>query len=107
MQSDNHWHDRLVSIASDIADGNLDFVAGLRLIVGVWKDAGQPAGECFDVLRALESDTDHFPVGEVRRHCTIEYLAAADAEKEQYFLKCRDDLLAACSEIIQANYSLI
>ncbi len=55
----------------------------------------------FGAIRVIESDTDYFPVGKVRKECAPDYLKRMDSEMGHYIEGAREDILDLCHEIIQ------
>jgi hypothetical protein len=62
---------------------------------------GDPDNDVFMPIRAIESETDHFPLEEVRSRCAPDYLRRIDAEMQRYLSDARQDILDACKEIIR------
>lgn len=71
-------------------------ICRLRFQVG---DENNPM---FDVIRAAESETDRFPVGEERAHWDAAALSSMDLELRDYENVLRPQILAACAEITQS-----
>jgi len=53
-------------------------------------------------IRAVDSETDHFPIGDVRQHWASERLKKMDSEMQSYLDDVKSDILAACREIVRA-----
>jgi hypothetical protein len=54
----------------------------------------------FVVFGALDSDSDRFPVGDVRRLWEPSALAALDIERAQMEERARPDVMAACRSVL-------
>lgn len=61
----------------------------------------ETAQKAFWAIRAIESETDHFPLGDARRECAPDYLKRMDGEMGRYIEGAREDILDLCHEIIQ------
>jgi hypothetical protein len=92
----------LVAVATAMIDGTMNLIEGVRKITALRHDVGNPDDEIFMPIRAIESETDHFPVGAARTQCAPEYLERADEEMGRYLSDAKADILAACQEIVRA-----
>lgn len=91
----------LVTIARAMLDGRLHLIEGTRRICALRHVVGQPENDVFAPFRAIESETDHFPCGEMRIHCAADYLQQMDTDMNRYLEEARQEILAACEEIIR------
>lgn len=91
----------LISVATAMIEGRLHFIEGSRKICALRFDVGQPEHEVFVPIRAVESETDHFPLGDVRARCAPDYLRKMDAEMNKYIDAARQQILSACQEIVR------
>lgn len=53
-------------------------------------------------LRAVESETDHFPLGEFRELCAESYLRTADEEMRRYLEGTEQDIHALVRDVARA-----
>ncbi|MBU0944258.1 MAG: DUF2489 domain-containing protein [Proteobacteria bacterium] len=90
----------LVSVANDIINGQIHLIEGVRKICSLRHTVDDPDNSVFMPIRAIESETDHFPLGEIRSRCAVEYLERIDAEMKDYLDEAKQDILDACNEII-------
>ena len=58
--------------------------------------------DLFRVFIAIDSETDHLPVGPERRHWAADALAAKDAEIQRYEESWRADAFKAARKIVQS-----
>ena len=91
----------LVAVAQAMLDGRLHLIEGARKICALRFAVGEPDNEVFMPIRSTESETDHFPLGEMRSRCAIEYLERTDREMDRYLAKAKLDILAACEGIVR------
>jgi hypothetical protein len=56
------------------------------------------------VFVGIDSESDHFPLGDVRRHWSAEALKAKDEELKNYELRVRERAFRACESFI-ARYA--
>ena len=92
----------LIAVATAMIDGKMNLIEGVRRITALRHDTENPNDQVFMPIRAVESETDHFPIGSVRARCAPDYLKRADQEMELYLAEAKDDILAACREIVRA-----
>jgi hypothetical protein len=92
----------LVTVAEAMLNGELQLIEGCRRICSLRHSVGDPENAAFLPIRGIESETDHFPLGEMRKQCAPEYLARADENMNRYLTDASKDILAACREIIRA-----
>ena len=91
----------LVAVASAMIGGDMNLIEGVRKIATLCHHVDDPDGEVFIPIRAIESETDHFPLGAARAQCSAEYLKRADDEMERYLADARGDVVVACQEIVR------
>lgn len=91
----------LVSVATAMTNGELNLIEGVRRIVALRHDVGNPDDEIFMPIRAIESETDHFPIGAAREHWAPSHLKRVDAEIEQYLADVRSEIIEVCREIVR------
>jgi len=82
----------IVRVARRIVDGSIGIIAGAREMSRLhFRSHSKEKDEEFLVFVGIDSETDHLPVGEVRRHWSAEALVRKDAEikKAEDFLRGR------------------
>ena len=92
----------LVATASAMLENRLNLIEGARKICVLRHLVGDPENEVFMPIRAIESETDYFPLGKVRDQCAADYLERMDVKMNQYLARARPDILLACREIVAA-----
>lgn len=90
----------LVELANSMLRGDINLIEGIRHIGALRFAIEDPENEVFLPVRAIESETDAFPLGAMRLNCSAEYLKRADSEMESYLADARDGILQACREIV-------
>lgn len=92
----------LISTADAMLQGRLQLIEGCRRIWHLSHELGDPDNPVFLPIRAIESETDRFPLGEVRKQYAPEYLREIDKEMQRYLDGAREDILNSCREIIRS-----
>lgn len=91
----------VVALATAMLEDRLHLIEGARKLCALRHEVGDPENEAFMPIRAIESETDHFPLGGMRDQCAVDYLRQMDAEMDQYLAAAKHDILLACREIIR------
>ena len=95
----------LVNVAAAMIAGTMNLIEGVRRITSLRYAVENPDDEVFFPIIAVDSETDHFPIGTARAECAPEYLRRIDQEIEKYLADAKPAILSACQEIIQAYSS--
>jgi hypothetical protein len=92
----------LVKAAKRILAGDLDPLEGCRLIVRIEQLLPKTYRDDPDLLTlvAIESETDHFAMGEARSYWTSSALEEQDRGRAAYVAKNGDVLRSACRNLI-------
>jgi hypothetical protein len=93
----------VLTIARQIVAGDVDPLEGCRAMVHLGakladRDRDDPD---FLVLRGIESETDHFPMGLVRKHWDVGALTEQDRKRAEYIERNRAQLIEACWSVIR------
>lgn len=64
-------------------------------------DVGEPDNKLFFPFVAVDSETDHFPLGVVRDNWSSVALQREDEKRVQYEREARSDLMEAANELLQ------
>jgi len=91
----------LVTVAEAMLAGEANLLEGVRRICALRFAVEDPENEVFLAVRAIDSETDHFPLGAMRATCSPEYLKRADGEMQAYLADARGAILQACREIVR------
>ncbi|MEW6639818.1 MAG: DUF2489 domain-containing protein [Pseudomonadota bacterium] len=91
----------IVSVSRSVLEGDINTIEGIRKICALRMFMDNPQDEVFLAIRAIESETDHFPIGDQRANRAPEALKKLDQKVEEYLADARDDIYEACREIIR------
>lgn len=81
-------------------NNDTDLIEGCRKLTSLCEQVDEGENEIFFPIVAIESETDHFPIGSMRERCSKEYLERADKEMAEYLREERSDIISSCKEII-------
>lgn len=97
---DNYLKNNLVCTAKKIILAEEDLLQGIRKVCKIASDMDAEEKPIFSIFIGIDSETDHYPIGEVRQRCSKEYLERADRELKEYLEEVKEPLFKACEEII-------
>jgi len=100
ISPDRNNTEKLLSTSRQVIDGHIEVLDGVRQIYSLAMRI-DPDNPIFLPIRAMESETDHFPSRTAREKFNADALAALDAERLKYFESAREDLIDACRNIIR------
>ncbi|MGA9776787.1 MAG: hypothetical protein WBS33_00790 [Verrucomicrobiia bacterium] len=92
---------KVVAAAQSILSGELGIIAGARQLCGLGHKIGAERDPDFTFFVAIESESDHLPVGEVRQHWNPEALRAKDAEIASFEAFYREQAFEICRRLIE------
>ncbi len=92
---------KILDIAYEMLHQKIDLILGCRQICNLASKINKLDDEVFTDIRAVDSDTDYFPIGLARNNCSVEYLTQVDQEKEEYLDDMKKYIFNACNEIIE------
>jgi hypothetical protein len=92
---------KIVTVARGILAGELGIVAGARQLAPLHFDVAVKDDPDVIFFVGVDSESDHLPVGEVRRHWNAEALRAKDADLEIFEARVRVGALEACRSLIR------
>lgn len=91
----------VVGIARHILNGSIGIVEGSRLLLTVQRAAGAEDDANFMFFVGVNSQTDHLPVGDVRRHWNADALRLKDVELNEFETEVRARALEVCRKLIE------
>lgn len=94
----------VVDAATAIIDGRLDLVRGCRKLNHLCRGIEPYNQKIFLSITGFESETDDYPLDDVRQHYDEKHLAKLDQEMLEYCDRARSSILGAC-RLIVAEYS--
>ncbi len=92
----------IVAVSKSILAGDMDMIEGVRKICALRTLLDKSEDEIFISIRAIDSETDHFPGPNQRNLWATESLQRLDSELNEYLASAGGDILEACREIIAA-----
>lgn len=93
---------RLVEIAQAILEERIGIIAGARELAWLRHDVDpEQVDEDLLGMAGIESQTDHLPLGDVRRHWAEAALRRADAEVAEQEAFFRDSAFASCRALVE------
>lgn len=97
----DHIRTNLVQIAEAILSDNIDLVSGCRKLESLYYEL-RPTSPRFNIsIKAFVSETDRYPIGEVRTRYQESYLQSLDEQLAIYSERMKAQVFKACKEIIQ------
>lgn len=101
VDSPSSKREELVGLANSMLAGEVNLIEGVRKMCSLRFAIGDPENDVFIPLRAIDSETDHYPLGEMRARCADDYLRRMDTEMENYLEEARQDILDVCRDIVR------
>ena len=93
--------DELITVANRVIVGEVPLLEGVRKIHNLSSLIEERDNPVFLRIRGIESQTDHYPVGEVRNQYNPDSLRKLDHDLEQYMASVREDIFDSCRKIIE------
>jgi hypothetical protein len=90
----------IVSVSRSILEGKINIIEGVRKLCALRTLMVNPEDEVFLPIRAIDSETDHFPIGNQRANWAPESLKKFEQEIEEYLADARGGIFESCREII-------
>ena len=91
----------VVAVARSILSGSIGVVAGARRLSRLRFDVRAEDDPDFTFFVGVDSQTNHLPVGEVRRHWSADALRAKDEELRDYEASVRERAFEMCRSLLQ------
>lgn len=91
----------LIKVVNAMLSEKIDLIEGVRKICSLRFDIGDPENVIFYVIRGIDSETDTFPLGDVRSNWDFDALARIDKEIDNYLSENKKDILESCREILK------
>jgi len=90
----------MAGVAHQILDGKIGIVAGARELVRLRFPSRAESDEDILVFVGIDSETDHLPLGEIRRLWNREVLKIKDEELMRYEVQVKERAFNACKNLI-------
>lgn len=100
VQGDPQKRAELFATAKAMLDGGIHLVEGCRVICRLCHQMGEHDNSLFLPILAIESDTDQYPLGDVRRKYNGLYLQRLDQELGEYLDSATPVIHEACRRIV-------
>ncbi len=91
----------LINTLNMIISEKINMLEGVRNIVHLRHNADLKDKEIFDYFIAIDSETDHIPLGKAREHWNKDALKNIDAELDEYIKGSIKDTKKACMELLE------
>jgi hypothetical protein len=92
---------RIVEVAEAVLTSQLDLVSGCRELTALCHILPPESLPIFYPVIGFESETDDYPLGDVRQQFGKDYLERMDKRIKEYSERSRPWVLAACREIVK------
>ena len=91
----------IVAICHGILDSNLGIVEGARELSRLRCEVRSENDSDFTNFVVIHSETDHFPIGNIRKKWSHEDLKTSDAEKSKYEAGVKDSAGSSCRALLK------
>src|ERR1700733_1577855 len=106
LRSEKSVSQELVKSAKAMLVAKLHLIEGCRRVCKCCEKTDNPDNELFTTFQAIDSETDHFPLGEVKKYCEPDYLKRVDKEIKEYLSAAQEDIHKAC-ELLIKTFTLV
>lgn len=96
----NQTRNKIISLCDDILLEKINLLDGCRKISSLSWDLNERENEIFYPFIAIDSSTDHLPLGEMRQRCSASFLEKADIEINECIQDSQPSIFLACRELI-------
>ncbi len=91
----------VVEKATDLMKGSIDFLTGVRDLKSLkYEVSDADFDPDFMLFVAIDSETDHIPVGKLRDSCSLSWLETCDREMEKVKDTYQNEVIEACKTLI-------
>ena len=95
----------ILVVVNDILGGKIGSIKASRKLIRLFNDIGSDSDIDLLVFKALDSETDHLPVGKLRENYSSKRLKEIDEEIKKYEDFYRDSIMNASKNILE-KYSI-
>lgn len=92
---------KIVEIAGGIISGEHGLIAGSRQLWRLGREVGAERDPDFTFFCALDSESDHLPIGEIRQRWNADALSEKDKEIAKFESFHRERALEICRRLVQ------
>ena len=93
--------DELINMLNLIISEKINMLEGVRNVVHLRHNIDLTDKEIFNYFVAIDSETDHIPLGKVREHWNKDSLENIDVEMNEYIEDSIEDTKRVCVELIE------
>jgi hypothetical protein len=90
-----------MTVSRELLEGRLGVIEAARELSRLRYDVGAESDPDFIMFVAIDSETDHLPIGTVRREWTPDALEAKDREIREYEERSREEAYNAARNILK------
>ena len=90
-----------IKTCKGIIDGNVGLVEGVRKLVSLGFKLECENDQPFLSFSGIDSQSDHYPLGEFRETWEADALAREDADRLEFERDFKDAVIADCHELIE------
>jgi hypothetical protein len=95
----------VLDVARKMLEKKIHLIEGCRRICSLRHDLDDPENELFIPFRGIDSETDHYPLGEARNQCDANYIKRIDHEIDEYLSVVGEPLAQACKALVNKYLS--
>lgn len=91
----------ILIIVNDILEEKIGSIKASRKLIRLFSEIGFDDDNDLLVFKALDSETDHLPVGKLRENYSSQKLKEIDEEIKKYEDFYRNSVMSACKNILK------
>ena len=92
---------KLLQTAQSMINGHINLIAGCRILTELRSQLDSADDRIFNCFQAVDSETDHIPIGDIREHYNQKFLEKADSELDDYLVKVQPAIIDACENLVK------
>ena len=96
----NYKKNEILNLANSFLEEKIGSIELSRKVIRLAYELGFQESDEIDSFKALESQTDHLPIGTLREKYSVERLIEIDKEIKDYEDFYRDSITNACQKLI-------
>ncbi|MGL4825487.1 MAG: hypothetical protein ACRC4G_04755 [Alphaproteobacteria bacterium] len=91
---------RILNLIKLIINDQIDFIFAIRNILYLWQNSEIEKTDFFYFFVGIDSETESFLKGDVRKGYSVEYLEKIDHEEKIYLSQIKKEIQKICSKNI-------
>lgn len=92
------YRETVLAALRDLSQGSVPFLVGVRRLASLAGDMRERDPE-FDLLVAIESETDHLPNESAKRFCSAAWLKKCEEEEQQVEAVYKEQVVLMCAKL--------